>query len=202
MSVTGIILAGGKNLRFGRTKALEKVGNVLLIERVVKHILPITNQLIIVTASKEHNLPFFHEALFVSDIYPAGGALGGIYTGLNVSENDLNIVVACDMPFLNAELLQHLIIISPAYEAVVPRLAPNMVEPLHAVYSRKCISAIKKHLDVNEIAVSTFLNEVNCLYVEAEECRRYDPDLHSFFNINNQDDFIKANKLVKTVDYF
>jgi molybdopterin-guanine dinucleotide biosynthesis protein A len=201
MAVTGIILAGGKNLRFGRTKALEQVGNVMLIERVAKRILPLVDQLIIVTAGKEHSLPTDLGAVFINDIYPDGGALGGIYSGLTVSKNDCNLVVACDMPFLNTELLQHLIFLSPAYEAVVPRLAPNLLEPLHAVYSRKCIPVIRKCLDRNERVISTFLNEVKCLYVEAAECRQYDPNLHSFFNINNQNDLSKANKLINTDDY-
>ncbi len=201
MTVTGIILAGGKNIRFGRAKALEQVGDVVLIERVMNSILPLTDQLIIVTANKEHNLPTYLEAVFVKDIYSEGGPLGGIYTGLTVSENDVNIVVACDMPFLNTELLKYLAFLSSTYEVVVPRLAMNMLEPLHAIYSRKCIPVIKKHLDMKERVISALFNEIRCLYVEAEECRRYDPDLQSFFNINNQEDFYKANKLVKTINY-
>ncbi len=195
MAVTGIILAGGKNLRYGKIKALEKIGNIVLIQRVVNRLVPLIDQLVIVTGKEKHGLPNNLGAVFVKDVYPDRGPLGGIYTGLNVSKNDVNILVACDMPFLNTELLRHLVFLSSTNDAVVPCPAPGMFEPLHAVYSCTCIPVIKRHLDANEKAISSFFNEVKVLYVEEEECRQYDPHLCSFFNINTQEDFDKANKI-------
>ena len=198
MAVTGIILAGGKNLRLGRDKALEKIGGVAIIERVANRLVPLIDQLVIVTGKEDHGLPTNLGAIFVKDIYPGGGPLGGIYTGLVSSENETNILVACDMPFLNKELLRHLVFLAPGNDAVVPRSAPGMFEPLHAVYSHHCIPVIKKYMDSGEKAISTSLKEVRVLYVEEAECREYDPKLLSFFNINRQADLDRANKIVET----
>ena len=197
MSVTGIILAGGKNSRLGRNKALEKIGGLAIIERVTNRLVPLIDQLIIVVGSNEHGLPTNLGASFVTDAYPGGGPLGGIYTGLSVSKTDFNIVVACDMPFLNTELLRHLVLLSASYDAVLPRSAPDRFEPLHAVYSGNCTSVIKKHMDAGERAISSFLKDINVLYVEESECRQYDPELLSFLNINRQADLDKANKLAQ-----
>ena len=68
----------------------------------------------------------------VTDTYPGKGPLGGIYTGLGAAESFYNLVVACDMPFLNQTLLDNMIQNSANFDLVVPRLG-NMVESLHAV---------------------------------------------------------------------
>ncbi|MDD5191131.1 MAG: molybdenum cofactor guanylyltransferase [Dehalococcoidales bacterium] len=197
MTATGIILAGGKNLRLGRNKALEIIGGKPIIERVVDRLLPLIDQIVIVTAKGPHELPTNLEAEFAEDIYVNGGPLGGIYTGLKASQNETNILVACDMPFLNTELLRHLVFLSPSNDAVVPRSGPELFEPLHAVYSKKCLPVIKKHLDSNDRAISSFLKDVKVLYVEEAECREFDPELPTFFNINRQADLEVARKMAE-----
>ncbi len=198
MEVTGIILAGGKNLRLGRNKALEKIGGVTVIERVVSRLTPIINQLIIVTADGKNHLTPIPSAKFKADAYPGKGPLGGIYTGLSASRTEFNIAVACDMPFLNTVLLRHMLELAPGFDAVVPRTRESLFEPLHAVYSRTCLSVIKKLLDAGQLSIRAFLAEVKVRYIEEDECRRYDPELLSFFNMNRQSDLDQAQKLAES----
>ena len=110
MKVTAIILAGGKNLRLGRNKALETVGGKSLIECAVESLEPLANQILIVTSREPPDLSVIKQSeRLVVDFYPNKGPLGGIYTGLSASQFSHSIVVACDMPFLNAKLLQHMV---------------------------------------------------------------------------------------------
>ncbi len=198
MEVTGIILAGGKNLRLGRNKALEKVGGITVIERVVIRLKPIVSQLVLVTADGKNHLTPIPSAKFKADAYPGKGPLGGIYTGLSASRTEFNIAVACDMPFLNTSLLRHMLELAPGFGAVVPRTRESLFEPLHAVYSRTCLSVIKKHLDAGQLSIRAFLAEVKVRYIEEDECRRYDPELLSFFNMNRQSDLDQAQKLAES----
>ena len=200
MKVTSIVLAGGKNLRLGRNKALEIIGGKSLIERVAERLEPITNQLVIVTSKEQAHLPFIHGAEVVADIYPGKGPLGGIYTGLMVSPSEQNIVVACDMPFLNTELLRHMIELSPGYDAVVPRLGKGMMEPLHSVYSKSCLPTIRMRLDNNQLGVFSFIKQIRVRYIEEVECQRFDPQLLTFFNINRQSDLDRAIDIAAETD--
>jgi molybdopterin-guanine dinucleotide biosynthesis protein A len=195
MEATGIILAGGKNLRLGRNKALEIIGAKKVIERVVSSLTPIANNLIIVTADGKNLLLPLSGARFVADIYPGKGPLGGIYSGLSASSTQFNIAVACDMPFLNTNLLRHMLEIAPGFDAVIPRTRESLFEPLHAVYSKNCLSVIKSHIQSGQLSIRAFLADVKVRYVEEDECRRYDPDLLSFFNMNRQSDYEKALKI-------
>lgn len=188
IEATSIVLAGGKNLRLGRSKALETIGGKSLIERVVERLRPLSRQILIVTSQEGLDLPVTDKEEILTDFYPGKGPLGGIYTGLAASRSLCNVVVACDMPFLNTELLRYMIDLSHDFDAVVPRLAAGMLEPLHAVYSKGCLKSIKTHLERNQLGVNSFLSTVRARYVERAECQRLDPKLLSFFNINCQSD--------------
>jgi len=196
MKVTLIILAGGKNLRLGRTKALEIIGGTSLIERVVKRLKSLADRILVVTSPEQLDFPVANETEILVDLFPGKGPLGGIYTGLTASESPLNIVVACDMPFLNTALVEYMLRVSTGYDAVIPRIKKGMVEPLHAVYSESCLGKIKVRLENNQLGVHSFLESVKVRYVAQTESRRFDPKHLSFFNINYPSDIERANALI------
>ncbi|MBI4304468.1 MAG: molybdenum cofactor guanylyltransferase [Chloroflexi bacterium] len=195
MKVTSIVLAGGKNRRLGRNKALEAFDGKLLIERVIERLSLISNHILVVTSREKADLPVAGKAEILVDAYPDKGPLGGLYTGLLAAQSWQSIVVACDMPFLNIGLLSYMVELSLDVDAVVPRLGEGLVEPLHAVYAKTCLSSMKKRLEVNQLGIHNFLTTIRVKYIERAECLRLDPHLLSFFNINSQQDLDKANKL-------
>lgn len=196
MEVASVVLAGGKGLRLGRSKALEKVGGRRLLDRVIERLREVGGRIMLVT-SREQVALFrgINEGELLVDIYPNAGPLGGIYTGLTASPCQHNIVVACDMPFLNPGLLRYLAGLCRDFDAVVPSLSPGTLEPLHAVYSKDCAEVIRAQLDNGNLKVDAFLGKVRVRYVDREECRRLDPQLLSFFNINRPEDLELANRL-------
>jgi molybdopterin-guanine dinucleotide biosynthesis protein A len=196
MKTIAIILCGGKNLRLGRNKALEVIGGKSLIEWVMERLRPLAKQMLIVTAKEKLDLPVADKAEILVDVYPGKGPLGGIYTGLMAAKSSPSIVVACDMPFLNTELLGYMLELAPGFDAVVPRLAQGLVEPLHAIYARTCLPRMKARLENNQLAITPLLKELRVRYVEEAECRRFDPARLSFFNINYQSDLDWANRFV------
>ncbi len=193
--VTAIILAGGKNLRLGRNKALEKLGGQSLIERAIERLKVLSPAFVVVTAQDTPPL-LLSDVRVVADIMPGRGPLGGIYSGLARSETLHNIVVACDMPFLNPTLFRYMLDRAPGFDIVVPRLGAGLVEPLHAVYDLGCLPAIKDRLGRNELQTNRLLDSLSVRYIERAECRELDPDLRSFFNINRQADLDKAVALL------
>jgi molybdopterin-guanine dinucleotide biosynthesis protein A len=99
------------------------------------------------------------------------------------------------MPFLNVELLRYLVKLSPGFDAVVPRT--GKVQPLHAVYSRACVDAMKVQVEDDRLKITWFLDAVNVRYVEQAECQDFDPRLLSFFNINSRAELARANTLIE-----
>ena len=186
--MASIVLAGGKNLRLGRSKALETICGQSLIERVIERLRQLTDEILVVTSQEHLDLPVAGGAKILVDLYPDKGPLGGIYTGLLEARASHGIVIACDMPFLNIELLRYMIGLVDEFDAVVPRLGEGMAEPLHAIYSKNCLGEMKARLKRNQLGAHSFLNMVRVRYVERDECEKLDPRLLSFFNINYQSD--------------
>jgi molybdopterin-guanine dinucleotide biosynthesis protein A len=198
LGINCIALAGGKGLRLGRDKLIENIGDRSVLERVVSCLSLFDSDIIVVRSAKQSVSGFidYPKLRVVADFYPEKGPLGGIYTGLTASDSFYNIVVACDMPFLNQALLRYMVQLSADYDLVVPRLG-NMVEPLHAVYSKDCIEPIEDLLKQGILGVTELFTIVKVRYVEAGEIDRFDPEHRSFFNINTESDVRTARALVK-----
>jgi molybdopterin-guanine dinucleotide biosynthesis protein A len=78
------------------------------------------------------------------------------------------------------------------YDVVIPRVDGGLIEPLHAVYSRKCLDIMKVFLDNKQLSIRDAIKKLNVRYMQPAESQRFDPRLLSFFNINYQSDLEKA----------
>ncbi len=184
---SGIVLTGGKSARMGCNKASLTIKNKSLLEHVISSIDSLCNEIIIVS-SPLNNLqkPVLHSKVrIVNDIYPNKGPLAGIHAGLSASNSDLSLVVACDMPFLQRDLLRYMISISTEYDAVIPRIG-NFAEPLHAIYNKNCLAVIEELLNRGVRKISELFCLVKVRYLGEHEIHQYDPKGVSFFNINTK----------------
>ncbi len=140
-------------------------------------------------------------ARLVPDMYPDGGALGGIYSGLYAAAHPYALTVACDMPFLNVDLLRAMLARPRDYDVLVPRsprpgsARNNLdVEPLHAIYSKACLEPMRTTLESGRRQIAAFFPHVRVAYVESEESLRYDPTGRSFMNVNTPEELEKLTK--------
>lgn len=197
LDITGVVLAGGRGSRLGRQKALERVGEKSLIENTIHVLMPLCQEVIVVTSKEQLNsiTSAKLDVKIVVDICPGKAALGGIYTGLANANTQLSLVVACDMPFLNRSLLRYMEEIAPGFDIVVPKIQ-NKIELLHAVYSQNCLDKIKQLLERNVLQISELLDLVKTRYILDDEVEKYDPEHLSFFNVNTLNDLVKAMDLL------
>ena len=191
--VTGIILAGGLSRRLGRDKAVEPINGQPLIGRVMDTLSGIADELVVVvnTPQRGRELPLPDSAVAAVDIYPNAGSLGGIFTGLSAASNQWGIVTACDMPFLNIDLLSNLLSFRESHDAVVPVL-DHRPEPTHAAYSKVCLAAIEARLEAGDLKIARFFDDVRVKYVSQQRVEEIDPGRLSFFNVNTEEDLTRA----------
>ncbi|MBS1251942.1 MAG: putative molybdenum cofactor guanylyltransferase [Anaerolineales bacterium] len=209
--LSGVILAGGESRRMGKDKAFLRVGGRRLIDRVLNAMEAVAGEVIIVTNNPQEYAGL--GARLVCDEYPGTGALGGMYTGLLAASLPYSFVVACDMPFLDTELLRYMAGQVQHYDVVMPHLgAPEPaadakttarardLHPLHAIYSRRCLEPIKQALDRGDLRTVAFLSEVNVRFVGRREIDRFDPQRRSFFNANTPAELSRARQLSRTTE--
>jgi len=202
--ISGIILAGGRSSRLGKDKVFEVIGKETLIERAVRQLAELDelDELIVVTSERVAPLldAFRLRARIVKDVHIGQGPMGGLHAGLLAAGNDYSLVVACDLPFLNQDLLRYMIGLRRGYDMVVPRVS-GMIEPLHAVYSKSCLPAIERRLNEGRSMVYSLLEGVRVRFVEQEEVEKFDPKRLSFFNINSTADIEKARAMARDLTY-
>ncbi|MGM0652756.1 MAG: molybdenum cofactor guanylyltransferase [Bacillota bacterium] len=189
-----IILAGGDSKRLGSPKALLKFQNCTLIELIVRCLQEYFDQLTLVT-----DRPDLYDHLSVTltgDLIKTDkkSPLRGIHAGLSSSLLPYQFVAACDMPFLNLDLIEHMEKFTNNYDAVVPRIG-DYFQPLHAYYNRSCIEVIENQVKKGHYKVTEFYKQLNVKYIGKEEIEYFDPQQLSFININRWLDYEAALKM-------
>ncbi len=188
-----IVLGGGRSTRIGRDKGQLKLDHRSLFEIVTAKLKLMFDHIIVVTNTPEQFVPH-HGFQIVTDEVPYQGPLGGILAGLVVSPKEYNLVIAYDMPFLNPDLITFLFTQIAAADVVIPCSEKGM-EPLCAVYSRKCIKAIRGTMQNGNKRVVSFFGQVKVEYVPKETVAEIDPDYLSFFNVNTEHDWKRARQI-------
>lgn len=190
MFKTAIILAGGKSSRMGENKALLPFGDRPLIQRVVDEVRPHFDDLILVTNQPESYMAM-EDIRLVSDVHPNQGPLGGIMSGLLASRGRHNLVVSCDMPFLNHMLLDYMWTLRNWGDVVVP-LTHEALSPMCAIYDRQVLPTLASALAAGERKVMGLYPKLKVHYIREDELKAYDPQLLSFRNVNTRDDYEAA----------
>ena len=193
--LTICIQAGGQSSRMGEDKALKPFLGRPLIQRVVERLSPIADELIVTTNRPDEYA--FLDLRLVSDLKPGRGALGGLYTAIASAAHPIVAVVACDMPFASAALIEAASRLLVEEEAdVVIAKSEEGYEPLHAVYRREtCLPAIEAAIDADQWKVIAWFPQVKVRVLTPEEIKRYDTLGLAFWNVNTPEEFAEAEKI-------
>ncbi len=193
-SVSAVIFAGGQGTRLGGVKkAMLEVGSQPIIARILDAVRPLASEVIVV--DNDDTLRALPGIRIVPDSETQAGVLVALHSGLSAASGELCIALACDMPFVNGELLAWMIEQADAHDVVIPT-TEGQLDPLHAIYRRQpCLDAIGSALARGEKRMISYLSDVRVREVGEAEMRIMDPELRSLFNVNTPEDLALANRL-------
>jgi molybdopterin-guanine dinucleotide biosynthesis protein A len=192
--VEGFILVGGASSRMGRDKAQLLFNARTSIERVATELLAVALPVTMVGARQHYR----HLSLRnVPDVHPGWGALGGIQAALKACERDWALIVACDLPFITAQLFERLATLrGDQTDAVVPVQADGRPQPLCALYRREtCLPEAERLIERDEHTPRALLAAVRTRWIEMDELEDLPGAKNFFFNVNTQADYEEAKKL-------
>ena len=195
--MVGVVLVGGMSRRYGRNKALEFFQGERLIDRQVRTVGSLFSEVLVIP--NEPELYLHLDVTIVRDVIPRQGPLGGIYTGLLFAQGKSVFVTACDMPFVQPAVVRRMVQLATDYDVIVPEKIEGL-EPLHAIYSSRCLPHIEKMLADGSLQVINFFPEVKVYRISSEEIGQLDPQGLSFFNINTPDDMDRAKELLEKLE--
>lgn len=179
------VLAGGASRRMGRPKAFVRLpGGPTLLEAALDALaragaserLLVAGELAQFAAA---SLP--PGVRLVQDATPHRGPLGGLEAALRLAGRPWTLVVGCDMPALEPDRLRAVVSAADeAYDAVVP-LVEGRLQPLHALYHRRCLPTLQAALRAGALGLTRALT---ALRVRA----LVQPAAPSFVNVNSPAD--------------
>lgn len=184
---SAVILSGGKNTRMGgQNKAFLPLGKGRFLDRIVDTLSPLFDDIIIATRQPD----LYHEWHLPTavDVFDIRSPLAGIHAGLIQAKNDFAFITSCDIPLLKRETVQVLTrAIEPGISVVVPA-SGTYLQPLCAIYAKRCSSIIEELLDKNEVKVDRLFDRLRVRHIDYSQFEAVDPNLDSFFNINTPAD--------------
>lgn len=188
--VTGVILAGGASRRMGQDKSELLFRGSPLLPQLVERLLPLFGGgLLVVRRDTNQSLPSLPAgARVVDDLLPEHAALGGLYTGLALAPTPYVFLSACDMPLLDPRLVSWLTSWGEANSDVILPLWQGFPQPLHAIYSHRCLAAIKESLLSGEFRMDGWHGSVRVQQVPEEVWAEVHPSGHSFRGVNTPEE--------------
>ena len=191
---SALILAGGRGRRLGyKEKALIPIKGRTILEYNLDLLERLVDEVIISVRDDEQKCilgEYTGDRAIIEDHYTDVGPLAGILEGLKVAEGEYIFITACDMPFLNPDVVEMLFQRAYGHDAAIPVWENEILEPLHAVYRTgpMAIETEKAIKNGDKIALAPVFRLKDVVFVDMEGVRALDPGLRTFININTLED--------------
>jgi molybdopterin-guanine dinucleotide biosynthesis protein A len=166
VETAGFVLVGGKSSRMGRDKATLEYPGGTLVEAVAAEVLKAAASVALLGSPERYG----HLGLrVIQDIIPGRGPMSGLHAALeSEGQFDFVLLVACDMPDVEAAFLRRLITIAKRTQAkCVAASGEGGLEPLCAVYHRSTRKEVARALDEGRLRMRTLAAELSAVGVEA-----------------------------------
>jgi molybdenum cofactor guanylyltransferase len=185
------VLAGGKSTRMGRDKTFLEVHGQTLLSRAVALARTVAEEVRIVGDSTK----FAAFGRVVEDLYPDRGPLGGIHAALAGSNAEFNLMLAVDLPFVEARFLEYLTAQARTGGAMVtvPRTGGGW-QPLCAVYRRAFVTLAERSLLAGKNKIDTLFLEVETRVLDEAELSKSGFSVEMFRNLNTPEELERAQR--------
>jgi molybdopterin-guanine dinucleotide biosynthesis protein A len=184
---TGAIIAGGRAARLGgRDKGQLLVDGLPIIDRQVDLLQRVAGEIVIVGAHPDRAPR--QGVRNCEDLIAGVGPIGGLFTALAVASNERVLAIACDLPFLEAALLERLVELTDSAEAAWVRTSGG-VEPLVACYRRNVRDRVREAIDAGRLKLADLASVLDVTELGGPELARYGDPARLLMNVNTPDDY-------------
>lgn len=191
---TGIILSGGLSSRMGTDKALLRIGNQTIIERICVVMSKVFKNILISTNDFESYR--FLGLPMAADVYKGYGPLSGIHATLVISKTVRNFILSCDLPLMSEEMIRFITEYKTARSISISS-AGGRDQHLCGIYNKSLIPVIEDILrssnnsenknGKSSSSVKNLILNTGTEIIEADILPFYKEDI--YFNMNTIDDF-------------
>ena len=170
----------------GKEKGLVDFQGKPLISHAILALKPLVDNIIIGANNHLNDYRKFGYTIIEDEVKNIG-PIGGVLSALRNSNTKYNIILSCDMPFINAELLHYLNIKSQDYDVVVPIHDTDKIEPLCGIYSKDIIHVMEAAVENGNFKLRDIFENVRFKAIKVDASLPFYSD-NLFYNINSPAD--------------
>jgi molybdopterin-guanine dinucleotide biosynthesis protein A len=205
VNYSAVILSGGESSRLGVDKGLFRVFQKPLLAYVIEKVNPLVNEVVIVIRDRskvEEYSRLFPLAEILTDEYDFKATISGVLTGFKKVNGEFSLLLPCDTPLVSLKLLRLLLALASGYDAVIPRWPNGYIEPLQAVYKTKTtLQTCLKSVENGDYKLRNMISRLHTvLYLSTDAINAMDPDLLTFYNVNNIRDIKEIKKYLRSTN--
>ncbi len=192
-NISAYILCGGKSSRMQTEKGLVNYLGKPFIQWVIEAVQPITKSIFLVTDNQNYGDFGFP---LVPDIYKDKGPIGGIYSALNHSENEYNLLLSCDIPNISSSVINKYLVSNLSHDTDVSFLSDdNNSYPLIAIYDKRVTPIFLEAINLNKLKLVSLLSELNYQNIRVKS-----EHFESLKNINTKEELQGIEKKEKELN--
>jgi molybdenum cofactor guanylyltransferase len=168
MQRAGFILTGGRSSRMGSDKALFPWYGKTVVEHLSSLVASVAGSATLIG----HPERYSHLGLrCLPDLHPGCGPLSGLEAALAATDVDWNVILSCDIPDISARLLESLFDYALECNAAVAlvRDSESVLQPLCAVYHRRCLAPVRAALDRNELHLLDVVQQLQPAFFDIDQ---------------------------------
>ncbi len=180
-NITGIILAGGKSSRMGTDKGFLELNNKPFARYSIEALQPLVSKILIVSDDAKYDTFGLKR---ITDCTKNAGPVAGIYSGLEASKTEWNLILSCDIPLITSHVLQKLIIAVDDASDIIQAESNGKTMPLIALYKRSVKTKFLELLQNDERRLRIVVNQCSFKNVALDKV-----NIDATMNINTKEDF-------------
>lgn len=195
-NLSGFVLAGGESRRMGRPKAELVLRGETMLARQVRLLQNICRSVTVIGRGSE--IPVLDVPAWPDEI-PGRGPAGGIYTALLHARTEFNLIVGCDLPFVDARFLRFLAqrALDEAADVTVPEARDSWIQPVCAVYRRRALAAVRWSLAADLNKTQDLVHRLQPRVLSWREIARAGFPPRILANMNTPEDYETAQMVVR-----
>lgn len=193
MTCGGIVLAGGKSMRMGTSKAMLPFGPETMLQRVVRLLGSVVSPIVVVTAHDQQLPELPDDILIAHDEREGRGPLEGLRAGLKALPDSIDSAygTSCDVPLLVPAFVERMIELLGDHDIAVMEI-DGFTHPLSAIYRRRTLPQVESLLEQDRLRPAFLFDAVRTRRVQTAEMIAVDPELRTLRNLNTWEDYEKA----------
>ena len=192
MSISCIVLAGGRSSRMGKDKAFLDFKGKPFLRHILERLSRISNNIVVVVnkdfSNYENIIKDIPQAKLVKDLYPYEGPLNGIISAKDYIKNEKVFISTCDIPIISIELIKYLVDKVRNYDTVLP-IVGGKKQPFNTIYRKPALELAENIFKAGNRSLMKWIDNLKKIVIDENEIKCFKDAIYMYKSINTPKDY-------------